>query len=381
MTADLDTMARAAAVDLHRRTDAVDTEAALAALHRSTGSGRHRMRRRVHAGRACAAVAAAVLVVAALALAVQRFGGDEPERLGTAPPQAVDPSSYGPLLGRLHGVDAPDLTAEVHGPEALDDGSEVAVSITGGRPGQHYGVSQCAVSDEAFNPAANCTIGNGFDLDDDGNGTGVFRVWSVFEPGALQHRNDCRVATCELQIGPVLDDGDGDTPPAGTVLAEQPDLDEARSASPWIPLRFAADAGAPPLPEVTATFVAATPEGIRVRLEGTDLHPGRAVVEVSGFDAPGSGLTALYPSVGPVEVTTIDVAADGRVSEEVELPAVVREPGARADVGGNEAPAVTCGASPAYCEVRIVAGDGVVVDDGAGRGPLTAPPVRYPEPR
>lgn len=376
MTVDLDTLARSAAADLRRRTERVDTEAALATLHRSAGTGRHRVRRLVPSGRTFAVAAAAIALLAALALTIGTRDDGGTERLGTQTTEPIDPTTYGPLLGTLHGVDDPGLTAEVYGPQPMDDGAEVAVAITGGRPGQRYHVNQCAVSDEDYNPASNCTIGKGaFSLDEAGNGVRIVAVRAVFDGAGTFARNDCRVQHCELQITPALDDSEAEPAP-GTLFAVQPELAAARSDSPWVPVELRSDTPVSPLPAITATFLSATPDGIRVRLEGIHLKPGLASVKVAGYDGPRSGMLAHVPSAGPTTIGEVDVPPSGELSTEVVLPSIVRE---RSSEGTGSDP-VDCGGPQASCEVWVIPqtlGD----DDGHTPMPVIAEPVRYPEPR
>ena len=181
MTIDsIDDLAREAAADLNRRVEDVDTEAALADLHRTADGERHPIRRLVPSPRAVALVAAVLIVVAALAVAVGNLGGDDPAGSTTTPGETVDPTTYGPLLGTLHGIDDPDLTAEVYGPAELDDRSELGVSITGGLPGLGYAVTPCAVGDPDFYPVANCGPPQELTLGErrigDGGDRGVERV-------------------------------------------------------------------------------------------------------------------------------------------------------------------------------------------------------------
>lgn len=141
MTPDpLDVMAREAAADLHSQVIDLDTEAALAALHRSS-DGKPIWHHRLPSGRSLVAAAAVVVALAGVAFAVSSVGGDDPERVGVGS-EAIDPTSYGSLLGTLEGIDDPGLRAEFYGPVALDDRDEIAVSISGGIPGQEYAITQ-----------------------------------------------------------------------------------------------------------------------------------------------------------------------------------------------------------------------------------------------
>lgn len=383
MTADLDTLARSAAADLHRRAERVDTEAALHALHRSAGTGPHRVRRMVPSGRVLALAAAAVVVLAGLAFAVGTQGGDATEHLGTETTLPIDPTSFGPLLGTLHGVDDAGLTAEVYGPKALDDGSEVAVSITGGIPGQAYLVSQCAVGDPDYSPVVSCATSDGPTLDGDGAGVAVIEAWTVFDGTGAAYRNDCRKVACELQIGAIVEDDQPDEGRPGTQFADQAEHADALTDSPWIPITFAADAGAPPLPELTASFLGRTDQGTRVRLKGSNLQPGPTLVLVDGFDEPRTGMLAHVPGVGPAEIDQVEVAADGTFSAEVVLPDAVTQVSTTTINDIVQDPEiVACDASPSYCVVQVASRNrstGSVSGSGAARRPLTAPPVRYPE--
>ncbi|WP_426573492.1 hypothetical protein [Aquihabitans sp. McL0605] len=378
----IDTLARGAAADLHRQVDEIDTEAALTAFHRTAGGGRHRARRLVTGRRSLTLVAAAVLVVGVLALAAGAFrGGDRSQRVGTVPAEPVDPQSYGPLLGTLHGLDAPALTARVYGPAALEDRSEVAVAITGGLPGQDYLVTQCAVGDPDYTPVVNCGPGQHLILDHDGTGVGVVEAWTVFDGQGAPYRNDCRAVACELQISALIGPGQPDEGRPGTKFAEQPEISEALSRSPWIPIHFADDAGAPPLPAITATFLERTGEGTRVRIEGTELKPGRASIVVDGFFEQPTGFRRHLSGVGPTEIARADVADDGALSMEVTLPDAITETGEHVVNGVVQDPEVlACGVGTSYCTVQVLPLErGPDPASGSARLPLVAQPVRYPE--
>ncbi|MGN6694005.1 MAG: hypothetical protein ACTHN0_07495, partial [Aquihabitans sp.] len=161
----------------------------------------------------------------------------------------------------------------------------------------------------------------------------------------------------------------------GTKLAEQPDRSRALEDSPWVPLVFAPGAGAPPLPEVTATFLDRTDDGARVRILGRNFEPGPYSVEAEGFPETYTGLMAHAGGIGAKDLLDVDVPADGTISAVVTLPDTITDRSIETVDGVVQDPEVlTCGVGTAYCTIRVRPVDPV------GRI-LTAPPVRYPEER
>lgn len=379
MTLDLDTMARSASADLRRRTESVDTEAALAALHRSAGSGRHRARRLLPSGRTLAVAAAAtVVLLAALAFVAGTRGGDGTERLGTEPSQPIDPTSYGPLLGTLHGVDDPALTAEVYGPAELQDGSPVAVSITGGRPGQRYVLTQCATGASDYNPAADCNGWADLTVGPDGSVLAEVQAWAVFAGGSVPYVNDCRAVRCSMEISPLVEEDQPDEGLPGTVFAPT----EGTGVPASVPMVFDPEAAAPPIPTMTATFLSRVAEGEQVRIEGEDLTPGRYAVVASGYLHPPTGMLAHLIGSAHAAVASVEVPADGRLSTTVTLPDALTDLSETTVDGVVQDPeVVACGVDTSVCDIWLVPDPGDRPAAEGGRGILTPVPTPYPEER
>jgi hypothetical protein len=377
MTADHDTMARSAAADLHRRTDGVDTEAALAALHRSAGTGRHRVRRLVPSGRALAAAAAVVVLIAGVAFAVGTRGGGDggTDRLGTETTQPVDPTSYGPLLGTLHGADAPELTGKVYGPAELQDGSKVAVSITGGRPGQVYLINQCATGTPDYNPAANCTGWGELQIGADGTAAGVFTAWAVFGAVSVPSTSECGRDMCSMEILRLVEEDQPDEGLPGTAFA--PADGAAEDTQPSVPLTFAADVEVPPIPTMTATFIDRTAEGVHAHLTGRDFAPGQVDIVANGYLYPPTGMLAHLMSPAQEVVASVSIPASGRLSATVTLPEALTDLSRTTDENGvvQDPEIVACGVDTSTCDLWVMpkasAGEGT-------RGILTPLPTPYP---
>lgn len=381
MTADLDTTARAASTELHRRSEAVDTEAALAALHRSAGTGRHHVRRLLPSGRAFAMAAAAVVLLAALAFAAGTRGGDGTERLGTEPTQPIDPTAYGPLLGTLHGIDRPQLTAEVYGPQDIEDGSDVAVSITGARPGQRYALTQCATGTADFNPAANCVSWGDLVVGADGSVAGAFDAWAVFGSGSAPFTTDCRGVRCEVQISPLVEEDQPDDGLPGTRFTPRTPEDEAEGRPGSVVLPIAADAEAPPIPAMEATFVERVDDGIRAGIEATDLAPGRYDLVANGYRYPPTGMLAHLMGPAQSVVKAVEVAADGRLAVVVTLPDALTDITETSVNGVVQDPEiVACGVDTSTCDIWLIpsATAAGAAPSSTGRGILVPRPVPYP---
>ena len=200
----------------------------------------------------------------------------------------------------------------------------------------------------------------------------------MFDGAGAPYRNDCRETPCELQISPIFEDDQPDEGLPGTRFAE--DLDPTEPVdSPWIPLTFADDAGAPPLPSTTAKFLEATSEGTRVRLEGTDLRPGRASVLVDGFFEPPTGIFTHFPGSGPPRSpgSTSPTTEPSRWRCASPMPS----PRSTRDVDGvvQDPEIVACGVDSSYCTIAVRP---LPDPDGASpaRPALTAQPIDYPEP-
>lgn len=360
----LDREARLAADAIHREVADVDVDAALAAVLAGPDL---RPRRRL------AAAAAAVVLLGGVAVAVSQQGSD-PQRVGTADAPPLDPSDYGPVLQRLRGLDDPTLQATIHGPELLDDRDELAVAISGGRPGQRYLLQQCVVAGPDVNPAASCTFGPDFVLDADGAGIGVVEVSTVFDGVGWPHRNDCRIEACELVISGLVEEDQPDEGLPGTQFDDPNDAE----VTPWPQLRFAPDAGAPPLPAMEAEVLDDGAGTTSVRITGRDL-PAGAIVELRahGFTVEPSGFLASSGGIGSEEIATVEVAADGTFSTDATLPAQVTEEGERIENGVVQSPeVVTCADAAWSCQIRLTYEDGPPLVDG--RPALVAPQLPYP---
>lgn len=381
MTVDLDTLARSAAADLRRRSETTDTEAALATLHRSTGTGRHRLRRLVPSGRTLAFVAAAVVLLAALAFAVGTRDGDDTQRLGTETTVPIDPTSFGPLLGTLHGSDDAGLTAEVYGPETVEDGSKVAVSITGARPGQHYAVTQCATGTADFHPAANCVGWGDLVVGEDGSVAGAFEAWAVFGAGSAPFTTDCRGVLCEVQISPLVEEDQPDDGLPGTRFAPRTPEDEAEGRPGSVVLPLADDAEAPPIPRMEATLVERVDDGMRVGIEATDLAPGRYDLVANGYLYPPTGMLAHLMGSAQKVVAAVEVGADGRLATTVTLPDALQDISETTVDGVVQDPEiVACGVDTSTCDIWLIpsATASGAAPSSTGRGILVPRPVPYP---
>lgn len=377
MTTDtLDRLGRAAAADLHARTLAIDTEAALAALDAPSGGrrpGRRPVRLLGRVGRPVfVGAAAALLVIAAVGAVLAVRGADDAPSVSSGPAAAADPTDFGPIRATLHGLASPTLRADLHAPAELQDGTEVAIAISGGRPGVRFGASECAVDDPGtFNPAANCAaVGDTVVLDADGRGTLVVPTWAVFDPRSMSHLNDCRVAACSLEVGPRVDERDP------IQEAEDQTFGEVPGDGTTLPLTFAADLALPPLPALEVEAVRREGDTLVVRLTGRNLEVAPTRVWLDGATQPRTGILTLSNGEVYRPADLVTVRPDGTVDEEVALPlTLVEDPAISAS--DPPTPPVRCDVAPASCTIRLDAEPGA---DHALPYPrrLSAPRVPYP---
>lgn len=367
----IDDVAEHAAQVLRAGVAAVDTEAALVRLRVDTRSPR--LRRGTPGGRrplVAGAVAALVVVtVVGVALAVVR-SDDDSVGVATAEP---GPADFGPVVATLTGADDPDLRAELHGPADAVDGTTMAISISGGRPGQPYNISQCLRADGPVNPASMCRGAGEIVLDDRGAGWIPVQAWLVFDGQAVFRRNDCRLDRCGFEVYEVMDEDRPGSGGHGTTFARD-------GASPFLPVRFDGGAAAPPLPDLELTEVERTGDSVVVRLSGRNARPGRTSVVVLAYEGPVDPDVAIQPTVGSTPAGSVEVAPDGTFDAEVALPVEIEEDGTQT-VNGVVVPKapVRCDQEPARCTVFLA-----IPERSSGGLPdeeeriLRAEPVGYP---
>ncbi|MGI8754321.1 MAG: neocarzinostatin apoprotein domain-containing protein [Acidimicrobiales bacterium] len=375
-TATVDDQGRAAAKRVRLASGTVDTEAALVRTLDATRSTRSRL---VVARRPVTIAAAIVLVVSLLgagtwALA-SRNDSARPLRTTNSP---VDPKSYGPLLGTLRSELNPSLRADVYGTRELHDGSEVAVAITGGRPGRLYQATECTAA--TFNPAGDCaSVRNGLTLDGDGAGTLVVTVWRVFSSSGFAIVNDCLVSSCGLHILPVGDETMAKSPGPDEHFgdAAEPNATSLVRPGSQVPLAFSSQ-GEVVIPAFAVTTLTRTPDRLHVRLTGHDLIPGTTTVSIDGTTRPRTGPMTDGAGEASMALTTVTVASDGTLNVDIGLPLVIEDQGSYTKIDGVVQPpaVVRCDAVGSSCRIHVTHG-------GPGEDPpvthLHAVPQPYPK--
>jgi hypothetical protein len=342
----IDDVARESAQALLTEVAAVDTEAALVRLRVDARSPRSRWaaaggRRPLVAG----AVAALVVVaVVGVALVVVR---SEDDTVGVAAAEP-GPADFGSVVATLTGAEDPDLRAELHGPAEAVDGTTMAVSISGGQPGQPYNISQCLQADGPVNPASMCRGAGELVLDDRGAGWIPVRAWLVFDGQSVFRRNDCRLDRCGFEVYEVMDE---DRPGSG---GSETAFERDGGGAPSMVVTFGEDAEAPPLPDLELTEVGRTDDSVVVRLSGRNARPGRTPVVVQAYEQPVEPFPAMQSTVGSATESSVEVAPDGTFDAEVSLPVEIEEDGTQS-VNGVVVPRapVRCDLEPERCTVFL----------------------------
>lgn len=357
-TATVDDQGRAAAKRVRLASGTVDTEAALARTLDATRSTRSRL---VGARRPVTIAAAIVLVIAMLgagtwALA-SRNDSARPLRTTNSP---VDPKSYGPLLGTLRSEPNPSLRADVYGTHELHDGSEVAIAITGGRPGRLYQATECTAETANSNPEGNCASVHGdVTLDGDGAGTLVVTVWRVFSSSGFAIVNDCLVSSCLLQVYPVADEAVPDASGPDENFGEAAESNATSLVRPGsqIPLAFSSQ-GEVAVPAFAVTTLTRTPDRLHVRLTGHDLIPGTTTVSIDGTARPRTGMMIDGAGEASMALTTVTVASDGTLNVDIGLPLVIEDQGSYTKIDGVVQPpaVVRCDDVGSSCRIHVTHG-------------------------
>jgi hypothetical protein len=315
--------------------------------------------------------------------AVTVISGSDDTRVGTGAKPVLDPSDYGPRIGRLVSQQDPSLIAEVHGPAPLGAADAVAVSIQGGRPDHTYAMQLCRREGlPVNNPATSCTWLGTAMVAPDGTAVEVVRLPAVYMGAVPVRQNDCREVACDLVVEAVIDDDEPDAGVPGTRFVDMTDpwyQAEGPEAppSPWIALSFDPDADVGPLPSME--LVAAGEGRDAVRVAGTGLAPGELVLAVHGFEREPVGPFGEIASVAVVPLATVAVDADGTFTVDVDLPEEVVDDGDGervATVEGGTPVRVDCSAAQWACQVRATWVDGPPIVGGVPA--LLPEPVAYP---
>lgn len=364
----IDHVAVDAAEVLHAGVAEVDTEAALVRLRVDTRSPRTRWMAAGGRHPLVAGAVAAMVVVAVVGVVLVVVRSDD-DSVGVTSAEP-GPEAFGPVVATLTGAEDPDLRAELRGPAEAVDGTTMAISISGGKPGESYNIVQCLRPGGAIvDPASSCRGAGEIVLDDRGAGWMPVRAWLVFDGQAVFHRNDCRLDPCGFEVREVMDQ---DRPGSGG-----PEAAFARAgAGALLPLRFVEDAEAPPLPELELTGLEQTVDSVVVRISGRNARPGRTPVVVQAYEGPVDPDVAIQPTVGSETAGSVEVAPDGTFDAEVSLPVEIEEDGTQT-VNGVVVPKapVRCDLEPERCTVFLA-----IPERSSGGPPDEGERILRPEP-
>lgn len=314
----------------------------------------------------------AVVLLGAAGLTWAMSTREDPTEVRRGAPTAgliEDPKKYGPIVDTIFGETSTTLRADLHAPTRVDDGTLVAVAITGGKPGRIYRIDQCATS----TLAACRSVGRTVRLDEAGRGIVTTRVWTVFNNPPIGAIHDCRGETCWIDVRPILDDPhEGDTinpallffPATAPSTATGP---AALSSSPGrLTIPFTPDSSAPPIPTAQAEVLKRTEDSLVVHLTAAGLQPGRyEILARADSDVV----------LGSQDLTPVEVGADGTIDIEQRLPLTIGDGGTttRNGVVLDEGPA-QCSDPTWSCKIAISLPEGTSFETRI----LTPDPQPYP---
>ena len=317
--------------------------------------------------------ACVVVLLGAAGLTWAMSTREDPTEAGRAAPTAginEDPNNYGPVVATILGESSPTLRADLHAPTRIDDGTLVAVAITGGEPGQTYMIDQCATP----TLTACRSAGHLVRLDEDGRGTVTTRVWTVFNSPPIRAIHDCRRETCWIDVRPMLDDPhEGDTINPALQFSPAPapttTIDSAvpSSAPGQLTIPFTPDSSAPPIPTAQAELLERTEDSLVVHLTASGLQPGRYQI-LARADSE--------VVLGSQDLTPIEVGADGAIDLEQRFPLTIGDGGTttRNGVVVAEGPA-RCSDPTWRCKIAISLPEGTSFETRI----LTPDPLPYPK--